>query len=51
MRMTGLAFSGGTEYRCHIILPFNVRLGREIQVSTIGLGFSGESRFQVVLSF
>ena len=35
--VTGLAFGGRTEQRCHIVLAFNVGLVREIQVTAVGL--------------
>ena len=42
MCMAGLAFSGGSEQRGHIVLPFDVGLVSEIQVPAVGLRFAGE---------
>ena len=35
--MTGFAFGGGAEQRCHVVLAFYVSLVREIQIATVSL--------------
>ena len=49
--VAGFAFGGGTEYRGDVVVAFDVGLLREIQITTIGLGFAGERGFQIAFGF
>jgi hypothetical protein len=46
--VTGLALGGGTEHRGHVVVAFHVRLGGEVQVTAVGLGFAGKGVLQVL---
>jgi hypothetical protein len=49
VRVAGFAFRRGAEYARHIVKPFDVRFGCEIQIASVGLRFAGESVFQILL--
>ncbi|MCY1530000.1 hypothetical protein D9M68_651730 [compost metagenome] len=49
--MAGFAFGGRAEQGRHVVLAFHVGLVREIQVTAVGLGFTGEGVFQALLGF
>ena len=51
MGVASLTFCGGAEHGRYIVLAFDVCLCSEIQIATIGLGFSGECRLQIVQRF
>jgi hypothetical protein len=47
--VAGLAFGCRTEQRRDVVLAFDVRLVREIEVAAVGLRFAGERGLQVVV--
>ena len=49
VRMAGLALGRRAEHRRHVVVAFDVRLLREIQITAIGLAFAGECSLQIVL--
>jgi hypothetical protein len=49
--MPSLAFGGGPENRCNIIVTFDISLCRKIQVSAVRLGLSSEGVLEVLFSF
>ena len=51
MGVTGFAFSGRTENRCHVVIAFDIGLLGEIEVATVGLAFPGEGVFQILFGF
>ena len=46
--MPGLAFGGGAEQCCNVVLAFDVGLVRKIQITAVGLRFARKGGFQVV---
>jgi hypothetical protein len=51
VRVTGFAFSGRAEQRCHVWLTFDVSFVCEIQITAVGLRFAGKCGFQVFFRF
>ena len=49
VRVASLTFSRRTEHRRDVVEALDVRLGCEIQLPTIGLGFAGKGVLQVLL--
>jgi hypothetical protein len=47
--MAGLALGGGTEERGDVVLPFDIGLVREIEITAVGLRFACERGLQVVV--
>jgi hypothetical protein len=48
VRVPGLALGSGTKHRRHIVIAFDIRFGREVQVATIGLRFAGKGVLQIL---
>ena len=48
MGVAGLAFGGRAKHRRHIVVAFDIRLGREIQIAAIGLRFAGKCVLQIL---
>jgi hypothetical protein len=46
--VTGFTFSGGAENSGNVVITFHIRALCEVQVTAIGLGFTGESVFEVL---
>ena len=40
VRVAGLALCSGSEYSCNVVITFDVRLLRELQIPTIGLALT-----------
>ncbi len=51
MGMPGLAFGGGAEHGGDIVVALDIGLLREIEITTVGLGFAGECGLQVAFGF
>ena len=47
MCVAGFAFCSGPEYGCYVVVTFNISLGGEIQVTAVGLRFTGKRIFQI----
>ena len=45
--VTRFPFRGGAEHGGHVVFPFHVGLGREVEVAAVGLGFAGKGGLQV----
>jgi hypothetical protein len=46
VRVAGLAFGGRAEHGRDIVVALDVRLGREVQVTTVGLRLAGKASFR-----
>ena len=40
VRVAGLALCSGSEYSCNVVITFDIRFLREIQIATIGLALT-----------
>ena len=49
MRVAGFTFGSGTEHRGDVIVAFHVGLRGKVQITTIGLRFTGERGLEVAL--
>src|SRR5882672_1225832 len=49
--VASFAFGSGAEHRRHVVLPFDVRLRREIEVAAVCLGFTRKCRLEIAVGF